>query len=182
VPKSPATAEEFLEGKFGGEILRKIRAKKSGVALGKFRDGRWEPAMTLGNLEGKLDAVCAGQNLPVPPFSAKKVAGQTSYDRARRGEALELERRAMGLKSWEILEFRWPRVKLRVGVASGFYVRSLAWWLGGTVVALRRVAIGSLGIAAAGGEILGEEFGNAAGCAVAEIPGAVADSREKELR
>lgn len=93
-----------------------------------------------------------------PAYSAISVDGVRAYDRARRGEVVELPSRRVRIDSVEVLEGRSPLeetgwaegdVTLRVRCSKGTYVRSLvrdlgeALGCGATVSALRRTAIGA---------------------------------------
>ena len=67
----------------------------------------------------------------VPPiYSAIKIDGVRAYERARRGEEVELEPRPVEIDRFEIVEWRPPVVVMEVGCSSGTYVRSLARDLG----------------------------------------------------
>jgi tRNA pseudouridine55 synthase len=90
-------------------------------------------------------------------FSAIKVDGRRSYDRARAGEEVELVARAVTVSEFDVLAERreGPLVDLdvRVAVSSGTYVRALARDLGdalgvgGHLTALRRTRIGPFVVA-----------------------------------
>ena len=91
-----------------------------------------------------------GDFLQTPPvYSALKRDGVPMYKRARRGEAVELEPRAVRVDELYITAFDPPRLTLRVECAKGFYVRSLAHDLGaalgvgGMLSALRRTRVGA---------------------------------------
>ena len=85
-----------------------------------------------------------------PAFSAKRVAGERSYRRARRGELMELAEVPVTVHDIELVEYRPPDLCFRAVVGSGTYVRALARDLGNHLgvgahlTALRREAIGSL--------------------------------------
>lgn len=74
-----------------------------------------------------------------PAFSAIKVDGQRSYDRARRGEDVELEERPIevmniGLGGAGFVdENRFGYVDITLEVSKGYYVRSFAFDLGQTL-------------------------------------------------
>jgi tRNA pseudouridine55 synthase len=97
-----------------------------------------------------------GRILQVPPMvSAKKVGGRRLYELARRGEEVEREATTVEIHDIEILDVSpgpYPEVVFRVRCGSGTYVRTLAddiaSALGGRahLTALRRTAIGSLGV------------------------------------
>ncbi|MEO8527953.1 MAG: tRNA pseudouridine(55) synthase TruB [Pseudolysinimonas sp.] len=99
-----------------------------------------------------------GDILQVPSsFSAIKVDGVRSYERARAGEALELVARPVRVSTFEVLASRrdGPLLDLdvRVAVSSGTYVRALARDLGaalgvgGHLTALRRTIVGPFSVA-----------------------------------
>ncbi len=95
----------------------------------------------LKNYEGEIEQV-------PPPFSAVKVKGRKSYDRARKGEEVDLKPRKIHVYKLEILEWAPPETVLDVYCSSGTYVRSLANDLGedlGTgayLIGLRRTKSG----------------------------------------
>lgn len=87
-----------------------------------------------------------------PIFSAIKINGQRAYKLARDGKEVEIPERMVTIYSLELLEYDYPRLKIRTHVGSGTYVRSLAVDIGealGTGAycgALRRTAISNWGI------------------------------------
>jgi len=71
----------------------------------------------------------------VPPFSAVKVGGRRLYRLARKGKIKleDLPRRKAMVYKIELLEFkkgRFPKVKIRMIVGKGTYVRSVIYQLG----------------------------------------------------
>jgi tRNA pseudouridine55 synthase len=95
-----------------------------------------------------------GSILQRPPiYSAIKQNGQTAYARARRGEAVELEPRAVTIYAIEVTRFAPPEIALDVTCSAGTYVRSLAFDLGRALdsaahlVALRRTVAGGIALA-----------------------------------
>ena len=85
-----------------------------------------------------------------PAYSAVKVAGERAYRRARRGEAVALEPRAVEIRELEIVAATPPDLQFRATVGAGTYIRSLARDMGAALgcgahlVALRRTAVGPL--------------------------------------
>jgi tRNA pseudouridine55 synthase len=65
-----------------------------------------------------------------PPFSAVKVDGEKAYEKARKGEEVELEPRLIDVYNLDLLEWAPPEVVVDVHCSSGTYVRSLAHDLG----------------------------------------------------
>jgi len=115
-------------------------------ALEKFRAGSVHP-----HLARALEAERA-RTLQVPPvFSAIKKDGERSYDRARRGDAPELEARAVKVHAIDVLDGGvdpGPWLAVSLDVAKGYYVRALARDLAaslgtvGHLTALRRTRSG----------------------------------------
>ncbi len=74
-----------------------------------------------------------------PAYSAIKVAGQRSYDRARRGESVTLEDRPVAVATIDVLGAGFVEgttlgfVDLALDVSKGYYVRSFAQDLGQTL-------------------------------------------------
>jgi tRNA pseudouridine55 synthase len=97
-----------------------------------------------------------GHGMQRPPaFSAKKVAGERSYRRARRGELVALPEVPVVVHRVDLVRYALPDLEFRATVSAGTYVRALARDLGerlGTgahLTALRREAIGGLRVQAA---------------------------------
>lgn len=91
-----------------------------------------------------------GEIRQVPPaFSAIQKDGQRMYDRARRGEAVEIEARTVFVRELVLEAFEPPRVTLALEVSKGTYIRAIARDLGaalgvgGHLEALRRTRAGA---------------------------------------
>jgi tRNA pseudouridine55 synthase len=84
---------------------------------------------SLAEVEAALPSF-TGPITQVPPaYSALKVDGQRAYDRARAGEEVELQSRAVTIHSLEIMggeEGRLEQITLSATVSKGTYIRSLA--------------------------------------------------------
>jgi tRNA pseudouridine55 synthase len=109
----------------------------------------WE-LISRSTLERELNEL-EGEQLQQPPqFSAKQVAGERSYRKARRGEIASLEPARVTVHRIELIEYQPPDVTFRAEVSTGTYIRALARDLGDRLsvgahlTALRRQAIGSL--------------------------------------
>jgi tRNA pseudouridine55 synthase len=92
-----------------------------------------------------------GSHLQVPPqYSAKRVSGERSYRRARRGETVALVEVTVHVSAIEPIAYHPPELDFRVTVSPGTYIRALARDLGNRLgvgahlTRLRREAIGSL--------------------------------------
>ncbi len=117
-------------------------------------DDRWH-TVTDGDLDQAAQAH-TGRILQRPPaFSAKKVAGQRAYRRARRGEPLDLEPREVEVLLFEITGRSGRDCNFVAEVSSGTYIRSLArdvgeaLGCGAHLLALRRLAVGRWDVEAA---------------------------------
>jgi tRNA pseudouridine55 synthase len=99
-----------------------------------------------------LEAFRGRQEQRPPAFSAKHVGGERSHRLARRGAAVELRPVPVEVSDIELLELTGDRVRFRVTVSAGTYVRAIARDLGerlgcgAHLVALRRERIGRLAV------------------------------------
>lgn len=104
-------------------------------------------APVLAEITRKLDKLIPSSELPLPAFSAKKREGKSSYTDARAGNIIE-ENKVMKVNWYEILNYEFPLLQLKLDVGSGTYIRSIAYRLGkqlgmgGTLIQLRRTSIG----------------------------------------
>lgn len=101
-------------------------------------------------VEAALMGFLGAQRQRPPAFSAKRVGGERSYDKARRGELLSLPEVDIVVHAVELVGYEYPEVRFRATVSAGTYLRGIARDLGdrlGTgahLTALRREAIGAL--------------------------------------
>jgi tRNA pseudouridine55 synthase len=104
----------------------------------------------------RIEEVCRGfvgtiQQRP-PDHSAMKVGGKRAYKLARAGRETKLQPRAVVVHSIDMVEYRWPVVRLDIRCGKGTYIRSLARDLGialgtgGMLDALRRTQVGVFSI------------------------------------
>ncbi len=83
-----------------------------------------------------------------PAFSAVKIAGVPSYKRAREGKAEPNKPRAVTVHSFELTDYEYPFLSVRIKCSKGVYVRSLcadlgnALGLGAHITKLRRTRSG----------------------------------------
>ncbi len=117
-----------------------------------LREASHSRAVARDELLAALAALRAADWQTPPAFSAKHVAGQRSYQLARRGQAVELAPVGVDVRMLDLVELTGETVIFRAVVSAGTYVRALARDLGfalGTgahLVALRREAIGPLSV------------------------------------
>ncbi len=90
-----------------------------------------------------------------PQFSAKKINGKKAYELARKGQKAELKPAEVTVHNIELLDYKWPKLKLKIHCGKGFYVRSLArdigekLGVGGYLSDLQRTRVGSFSIESA---------------------------------
>jgi tRNA pseudouridine55 synthase len=104
-------------------------------------------------VESALEAF-RGEILQRPPlFSAIKQGGEALYEKARRGEQVEVAPRPITIYTLKVTEWSPPDVGLYIHCSKGSYIRSLAHELGeqlgvgGYLSALRRTASGAFTLA-----------------------------------
>ena len=84
----------------------------------------------------------------VPSYSAVKINGQRAYKLARAGKKVKMPVRKVTIYNIEILDYKWPELKIRCEVSSGTYIRALGQdigeklGVGGYLTQLRRTKVG----------------------------------------
>ena len=143
--------------KKSGEFLKLDKVYEATIKLGYVSD----TGDTEGKIEKKSDREVdlkeiqevlkrfIGDIEQTPPkFSAIKINGQRAYKLARKGADFEMPKRKITIYNIEILEYKYPILKIRSHVSSGTYIRTLAEDIGkklGTGAyceSLRRLKIG----------------------------------------
>lgn len=67
----------------------------------------------------------------VPPaFSAVRVGGVQSYERARKGRSIELAARPVRIDRMELISYAWPHCVIDIDCGRGTYIRAIARDLG----------------------------------------------------
>lgn len=109
----------------------------------------WLPPDDSSRIQAVIDDRFIGKIAQVPPqFSAIKVGGTRAYRKAQRGEQVEMKAREANINECKVLDYSYPRLRLRVACGSGTYIRSLANDLGeslrcgGYLSALIRTKVG----------------------------------------
>ncbi len=114
------------------------------------------PALDDERIERAI-ASLRGPQLQTPPvYSALKQGGESIHYKARRGEDVKVEPRAVDFHEITVLAFTAPnRLTLAIHCSAGAYIRSLAYDLGhalgtvATLTGLRRTAAGPFAVAEA---------------------------------
>jgi len=65
-----------------------------------------------------------------PIFSALKRGGERLYEKARRGESIEIESRKVSVHSFGITSIEMPKVSFEIKCSKGTYIRSIAYDFG----------------------------------------------------
>lgn len=106
---------------------------------------------SLEEVEGALTHFQGKIEQTPPMFSAKKVKGKKLYELAREGR--EVERKAAQIEvSTELIEYTYPKLRLRIACSKGTYIRSIGHELGlklgsfGHLKELRRTRSGPFSI------------------------------------
>jgi tRNA pseudouridine55 synthase len=122
-----------------------------------------------------------------PAYSAVKIDGERAYRRARRGEVVAPEPRAVEVRDLEILEAAVPDLQFRATVSAGTYLRSLARDIGAKLgcgahlTALRRTAVGPLRLEdAVAPDAVSETTLQDAAVLVAHLPRRQVDKKERD--
>lgn len=121
--------------KRGGEFLKLDKEYEAEIRLGEVS--------STGDPEGIVQKTYTGESIPeeevkkvvqsflgeieqrVPAYSAVKVNGERAYKLARKGIEVETPVRKVKIYEISILEYSWPRLKIRTKVSSGTYIRTL---------------------------------------------------------
>ncbi len=102
-----------------------------------FEDVEW----VIGGFVGVI------QQTP-PAYSAIKIRGRKAYELARKNIKPDLKPREIEIKEIEILDYKWPFLKIRVVTGPGVYIRALArdigrkLGVGGYLADLERTRVG----------------------------------------
>lgn len=120
---------------------------------------------TTGDIEGEITAKSAkkpskkaveavltsfvGDIMQTPhAYSAVKIGGQRAYKLAREGKVVKLEPRKVTIYEINVLNYEYPKLRIKTRVSSGTYIRSLAEDIGkelhtgAYLSALRRTSVG----------------------------------------
>lgn len=87
-----------------------------------------------------------------PQYSACKVDGKRAYEKARKGQSVDLKAKTLVIDEIELTEYSRESITIRVVCSKGTYIRALARDIGqalgsgGHLTALRRTRVGEVGI------------------------------------
>lgn len=110
--------------------------------------GDTEPP-TLDEIKGLIETKFVGKITQTPPgLSAIKINGKKACDLVRSGQEVKMKSRDVTIHGIDILEYKFPVLKLRVKCSKGTYIRTLGQDIGkelglwGTLVSLTRTVCG----------------------------------------
>lgn len=94
-----------------------------------------------------------GEITQTPPiFSAIKINGKRAYDMARKGQKIDMPKRQVVVYGLELIDYKYPELRVRANVSSGTYIRALAEDIGEELAVgaycteLRRISVADWGI------------------------------------
>ena len=138
---APCSVEEIAER--GSASI----SAKTPVATGVF-----DAAPRLSTVQSVISSFVGKLSQTPPKFSAIKINGRRAYKLARSGQDFEIPAREVEIYSIDILDYRYPELKIRVHCSSGTYIRTLAEDIGKALktgaylTALRRTKVGDFDI------------------------------------
>ncbi len=106
----------------------------------------YEEIPPLSQIEDILATLIGTPQLPLTPFSAKKVDGKKLYEYAREWKPIFLTV-PMTIYGYKILDYAFPLLKVQLHVGSGTYIRSIGHRLGTQIgwdailISLKRISI-----------------------------------------
>lgn len=107
----------------------------------------YEDVPSLSQITEILDTCIGTPQLPLTPFSARKVDGKKLYEYAREWKPIFLTV-PMTIYGYKIIDYQFPLLKLQLHVGSGTYIRSIGhrlWTQIGwdaILISLKRISIG----------------------------------------
>jgi tRNA pseudouridine55 synthase len=137
------------------EYIAKIKLGSSSETFdteGKIEERKVEKIPNKKEIKEALKEFIGKIKQVPPPFSAKKIKGKKAYELARKGLNVNLKPVEVEIKEIEILEYKWPYLKIKVRCSAGTYIRSLANDIGeklncgGLIEELRRTKIGNFSV------------------------------------
>lgn len=134
---------------FLGRVRRARRHGAPALMLGRnLRIPQESTAMNFSTIQTVVKSFQGEITQRVPAFSAVKINGERAYKLARKGEKVEMPERKVKIYEINILDYKWPYLKIDAKVSSGTYIRALgedigeALGVGGYLTELRRTEIG----------------------------------------
>ena len=83
------------------------------------------PVPTIDQIQSSLGQFVGEIEQTPPIFSALRIDGKRAYDLARAGEAPDIPSRRVTIHELEVVDYEFPKIKLRIVCSTGTYIRSL---------------------------------------------------------
>lgn len=93
---------------------------------GKILSNKVTKRLSDKDIKNTLEKFVGEQEQIPPQYSAIKLKGKKAYELARKGKIVALESRKVTIYSIELLDYKYPVVKIKCEVSSGTYIRALA--------------------------------------------------------
>ena len=149
VGKGTKRANEFLKLDKWYEATIKLGARSTtGDPEGEIIETEGAKTPSLEEVRQVIEKLTGEIEQRVPAFSAVKIEGRRAYNLARKGVEVEMPVRKVKIYKLEMLDYRYPELKIRCHVSSGTYIRALGediggmLGVGGYLTALRRTGVG----------------------------------------
>jgi len=119
---------------------------------GKIKEIKIEKVPEKIKVEKVVESFVGEISQTPPLYSAKKIKGKRAYQLARRGIEVKLKPKKVKIYKIEILDYKFPYLKIKVNCSSGTYIRSLAADIGkklkcgGYLEELKRTKIGKFSL------------------------------------
>jgi len=148
--------------KKSGEFLKLDKVYETTLELGSVSntgdiegniEKKSDKKVEIDEIENALHAFTGEIEQRPPRFSAIKINGERAYKLARKGVEFKVPSRRVTIYKLEILEYKYPYLKLRCFVSSGTYIRTLAEDIGEALgvgaycTELRRIKVGKYDVA-----------------------------------
>ncbi len=133
------------------DTLKKYKVVTENNIKWIIKDNCFVSAPYIEQIKKHLNNIIPYADLPLTMFSAKKIDWKKLYELAREGIDLKLVKK-MKINYFEILEYKFPVIKLKINVWSWTYIRSIwyrlwkQFWLPWTLIYLRRTKIWNIEI------------------------------------
>lgn len=149
IGKGTKRSNEFLKlDKWYEATIRLGATSSTGDPEGEISEKKDAKEVSLEEIEKVKDQFLGEIEQRVPNFSAVKINGERAYKLARKGVDVEMPVRKVQIFQLDILDYKWPELKIRCHVSSGTYIRTLGedigakLGVGGYLAQLRRTQVG----------------------------------------
>ena len=147
--KTTKKSGEFLKlDKIYEATLKLGYTSSTGDPEGDIQQNPTQTPPSLDEIKSAIDSFVGKIKQTPPRYSAIKINGERAYKLARKGKNFEIPSREIEIYKIDILQYEWPKLKIRCFVSSGTYIRTLAedigekLRVGAYLTELRRTQVG----------------------------------------